>query len=190
MATYKCLTCDLITWFSSTARSYKPPGKGCIPFLLLSVEHGHWDKNASQREAKNLFYEDLESKLIRRNSEYDLGSVLHLNIFHQNHVKINMNLNDPKKVCKTGIWYTYMYFPYILGTFRFEFFTDLINCLSETCFFPDIFQKKSEKCWEHFYKSENHGTCPTSWNSIFTLLPLSQISKTSRYFPKNQKITT
>lgn len=32
-ATYKCLTCDLIASFNSTVKSYKPPGKGYIPFL-------------------------------------------------------------------------------------------------------------------------------------------------------------
>lgn len=41
-----------------------------------------------------------------------------------------------------------MYFPSILATFRLEFFTDLINCLSETFVSRSI--KKPVRNAEHF----------------------------------------
>lgn len=124
-------------------------------------------------------------KLMHRISEYDSGSVLHRSIFCQNHVKISLYLNDLKKVCKTRIQCIYMYFPSILATFRLEFFTDLINCLSETCLFPD----QSRNQWEMlsiFWQTENHCTCPTSWNAVFTLLAFVSISRILWYFSKRR----
>lgn len=130
---------------------------------------------------KKLLYGYLESKLIHRNSEYDSGSILHPIIFHQNHVKISLNINDLKKVCKTRIWYIYMYFLYTRITFRLEFFTDLINCLSETGLFPD----QSKNQWEMlsiFWETENNDTCPTSCNAVFTLLTFVSNMQNIRIF--------
>lgn len=123
-------------------------------YSFSSCHIGTWAlrRKCITKGAKNLLYEHLESKLVHRNFEYDLGSVLHLTIFNQNHVKISLNLNDLKKICKTRIQYVYMYFPYILVILRLEFFTDLMNCFSETFLFPDIIQKKIEICWAFFQK--------------------------------------